>query len=85
MRWALRTKLQELGTPGNWDHITRQIGMFCYSGLNEQQVKYLIQEYHIYLPTAGRINICGLNDKNVEYVANAIRDAVLTFPPDRRM
>ncbi|PRD32269.1 UNVERIFIED_CONTAM: Aspartate aminotransferase [Trichonephila clavipes] len=83
MRWALRTKLQELGTPGNWDHITRQIGMFCYSGLTEQQVKYLIQEYHIYLPTAARINICGLNDKNVEYVARAINDAVITFPSER--
>lgn len=33
MRWALRNKLQELGTPGSWDHITRQIGMFCFSGL----------------------------------------------------
>lgn len=48
----------------------------------EQQVQYLIKRYHIYLPTAGRVNICGLNDKNVDYVARAIHDAVLTYPSD---
>lgn len=34
MRQALREKLEELGTPGKWEHITQQIGMFSFSGLN---------------------------------------------------
>ena len=34
MRQLLKKKLQELATPGNWDHITDQIGMFSYTGLN---------------------------------------------------
>ena len=36
MRAALKQKLDELGTPGNWDHITSQIGMFSYTGLNRK-------------------------------------------------
>jgi len=34
MRKALRDHLEKLGTPGTWDHITKQIGMFSYTGLN---------------------------------------------------
>lgn len=34
MRRALRENLEKLGTPGKWEHITQQIGMFSFSGLN---------------------------------------------------
>ncbi|CAB1338487.1 unnamed protein product [Coregonus sp. 'balchen'] len=34
MRASLQAKLQALGTPGTWDHITQQIGMFSFTGLN---------------------------------------------------
>ncbi|KAH8254201.1 hypothetical protein KR032_008859, partial [Drosophila birchii] len=76
MRKALRDKLVALGTPGNWDHIVNQIGMFSYTGLNESQVRVLIDEYHIYLLKTGRINMCGLNNGNIDYVAKAIHAAV---------
>ncbi|XP_013196204.1 aspartate aminotransferase, cytoplasmic [Amyelois transitella] len=82
MREALRAELVKLGTPGSWDHIVKQIGLFSYTGLNQRQVEYLIQEYHIYLLSSGRINICGLNQSNVQYVANAIHDAVTKFPAE---
>ncbi|TDG42873.1 hypothetical protein AWZ03_010693 [Drosophila navojoa] len=80
MRKLLREKLVELGTPGNWDHIVNQIGMFSYTGLNEKQVAVLIKEYHIYLLKTGRINMCGLNTGNIEYVAKAIHAAVTLTP-----
>ena len=76
MRKALRERLEQLGTPGTWHHITDQIGMFSYTGLNVNQVKYLIQEFHIYLPDDGRISLAGLNTNNVQYVAEAINKAV---------
>uniref|UniRef100_A0A1I8NTU3 Aspartate aminotransferase, cytoplasmic n=1 Tax=Stomoxys calcitrans TaxID=35570 RepID=A0A1I8NTU3_STOCA len=76
MRQALRSRLEELKTPGTWNHITQQIGMFSYTGLNEKQVRILIDEYHIYLLKTGRINMCGLNENNVNYVAEAINAAV---------
>ena len=44
------------------------------------QVDYLTKKHHIYLLKNGRINMCGLNSSNVEYVAAAIKDAVITHP-----
>ena len=35
-RSLLLTKLRELGTPGDWSHITKQIGMFSYTGLDSK-------------------------------------------------
>ena len=32
MRTGLRERLEKLGTPGTWNHITDQIGMFSYTG-----------------------------------------------------
>lgn len=60
---------------GTWNHITDQIGMFSYTGLNEAQVQCLIKKHHIHMVTNGRISMAGINTKNVEYVANAIKDA----------
>lgn len=76
MRKALRAKLEDLGTPGRWDHITDQIGMFSFTGLNEQQVQKLRTDSHIYMTKNGRISMAGLNTHNVDYVARAIDKAV---------
>lgn len=77
MRKLLREELENLKTPGSWNHIVDQIGMFSYTGLNETQVKLLIEKYHIYLLSSGRINMCGLNEKNVKYVAKSMHDAII--------
>ncbi|KAI0005269.1 pyridoxal phosphate-dependent transferase [Xylariaceae sp. FL0662B] len=71
MRKALRAKLEELGTPGTWNHITEQIGMFSFTGITEPQVLKLRTDYHIYMTKNGRISMAGLNTHNVEYVAKA--------------
>jgi len=34
VRSLLKSKLLELKTPGNWDHIVNQIGMFSFTGLS---------------------------------------------------
>ena len=34
MRQQLKAALVALGTPGTWDHITQQIGMFSFTGLS---------------------------------------------------
>lgn len=77
MRAQLKAKLQSLGTPGTWDHITDQIGMFSFTGLNSKQVEYMVKEKHIYLMASGRINMCGLTSKNIDYVAESIHEAVV--------
>ncbi|RYP53321.1 hypothetical protein DL768_001678 [Monosporascus sp. mg162] len=76
MRKALRSKLEELGTPGTWNHITDQIGMFSFTGLTEAQVLKIREDAHIYMTKNGRISMAGLNTKNVDYVAKAIDKVV---------
>lgn len=53
-------------TPGSWDHILTQRGLFWYSGLSQSQSTKLIDEYHVYLPKNGRVNVAGLNDNNID-------------------
>lgn len=72
MRTALRSTLEELETPGTWNHITDQIGMFSFTGLSEQQVLKIREDSHIYMTKNGRISMAGLNNNNVKYVAEAI-------------
>ncbi|KAJ2765067.1 Aspartate aminotransferase, cytoplasmic, partial [Coemansia nantahalensis] len=76
MRTALRSRLEALGTPGDWSHVTSQIGMFSFTGLSQAQVATLRDEYHLYMTDDGRISVAGLNTHNVDYVATAI-DAVV--------
>ncbi|XP_018372022.1 PREDICTED: uncharacterized protein LOC108766939 isoform X2 [Trachymyrmex cornetzi] len=76
MRVGLHHRLLKLGTPGTWDHIIQQIGMFSYTGLTEKQVQHLRDHYHIYMLRSGRINMCGLNENNLDYVANAINETI---------
>lgn len=45
------------GTPGNWDHIGTQIGMFSYTGLTVAQCEMLTRKWHVYLLRSGRISL----------------------------
>ena len=38
MRTELKKLLHKNGSSRNWEHVTNQIGMFCYSGLTKAQV-----------------------------------------------
>ncbi|KAK0262054.1 hypothetical protein B0A54_05001 [Friedmanniomyces endolithicus] len=76
MRKALKEHLVRLETPGSWEHITEQIGMFSFTGLDEKQVARLREESHVYMTKNGRISMAGLNTGNVEYFAKAVDGVV---------
>merc|ERR1712217_727004 len=76
MRTALRGAIEAKSTPGTWNHITDQIGMFTYTGLNKDQVTRMVEECHIYMTGDGRLSMAGLNPGNVEYVAECIDKVV---------
>ncbi|KAF2069328.1 hypothetical protein CYY_009356 [Polysphondylium violaceum] len=80
VRQKLLDALVARNVPGTWNHIVDQIGMFTYTGLNPKQVEVLVQKYNIYLLASGRVSLAGLNDHNIDYVADAIKDAVTSFP-----
>ncbi|KAI9010367.1 aspartate aminotransferase [Phycomyces nitens] len=79
MRKALYGRLVELKTPGTWNHITDQIGMFSFTGLSKNQVTVLKEKYHIYMTDNGRISMAGLSTTNVNYFATAVDDVVRTI------
>jgi len=72
MRSSLVDNLKKEGSSLNWQHITDQIGMFCFTGLNEQQVGRLINEFSVYLTKDGRISVAGVSSKNNAYLAHAL-------------
>jgi aspartate aminotransferase len=72
MRVELKQKLENLGSNHDWSHITNQIGMFCYTGLSKEQVDRLINEFHIYLTSDGRISMAGVTPQNIDYIAKSI-------------
>ncbi|KAL1497505.1 hypothetical protein ABEB36_008455 [Hypothenemus hampei] len=80
MRKRLREELEALGTPGSWNHITDQIGMFSYTGLNEAQSLHMVQKHHIYMLKSGRISMCGITPNNVQYVAKSIHETLTSLP-----
>ncbi|KAL3745304.1 hypothetical protein ACJRO7_014422 [Eucalyptus globulus] len=76
MRHQLFEALKTRGTPGDWSHIIKQIGMFTFTGLNSEQVAFMRQEYHIYMTSDGRISMAGLSSRTVPHLADAIHAAV---------
>lgn len=56
----------------DFSFINNQVGMFSYTGLTKEQAQKLRSKYAIYLIDSGRINVLGLTEKNIPYVAQAI-------------
>ncbi|KAI1794527.1 aspartate aminotransferase [Ganoderma leucocontextum] len=71
-----RLLTEELKTPGNWDHILNQIGMFSFTGINPSQSQALVEKAHIYLTGNGRISMAGLNSHNIRYFAESLDKTV---------
>ena len=71
MRMALVEKLAARGKP-DFGFVTRQRGMFSYTGLSATQVERLRNEFGIYAVSTGRICLAALNSHNIDYVADAI-------------
>lgn len=72
MRDSLKAGLEKAGSTRDWSHVTQQIGMFCYSGLNQEQVERLKSDHAIYMTKDGRISMVSLTPKNIDYVVSAI-------------
>ncbi|XP_070616688.1 aspartate aminotransferase, mitochondrial [Erythrolamprus reginae] len=72
MRTQLVANLKKEGSSHNWQHITDQIGMFCFTGLKPEQVERLTKEFSVYMTKDGRISVAGLTSGNVAYLAHAI-------------
>ncbi len=68
--------LDELTPDTDFSYISRQCGMFSYSGLSKSQVQRLRDEYSIYIVGSGRINIAGVNSSNNRAICEGIAKVV---------
>jgi len=76
MRHLFVETLDEQGVDRDFSFITRQRGMFSYSGLTPEHVKKLREEHAIYIVGSGRINVAGMTTDNMNYLCKAIADVI---------
>ena len=72
MRQMLVDGLKAAGVKQDMSFITRQIGMFSYSGLNKDQMVRLRNEFGVYGTDTGRMCVAALNSKNIAHVCASI-------------
>ncbi len=72
MRAALVDGLQAAGVTADMSFITRQVGMFSYSGLTRDQMVRLREEFGVYGTDAGRLCVAALNSRNIDHVCTAV-------------
>ena len=72
MRSALVEALTAAGVDQDLSFVTRQKGMFSYSGLDAAQMQRLRSEFGVYGVDSGRICVAALNEKNLAQVAQAM-------------
>ena len=72
----LVAKLGERGVKQDFSFITRQRGMFSYSGLSKPQMERLRDEFGVYGVDSGRICVAALNTRNIDQVVAAIATVV---------
>ena len=72
MRSLLQSKLVAAGTKQDVSFITRQKGMFSYTGLSKPQMERLRNEFGVYGVDSGRICVAALNHGNIDAVVKAI-------------
>ena len=72
MRQTLVDGLKAAGVKQDMSFITRQVGMFSYSGLSKDQMVRLRNEFGVYGTDTGRMCVAALNSKNIAHVCASI-------------
>ena len=72
LRRLIVDKLKERDAPRDFSFIASERGMFSFLGISQEQAIRLREEFHVYTLESGRVNVAGINQSNVDYVADAI-------------
>ena len=76
MRLLFVKTLQNKGVRRDFSFISRQNGMFSYSGLTLEQVETLRKKHTVYVVGSGRINVAGMTPENMDALCGAIADVL---------
>jgi aspartate/tyrosine/aromatic aminotransferase len=68
---ALDERNVSLSPQGN-EFVTRQRGMFSFTGLGKEQVQALREKHAIYMVGSGRINVAGISEESCGRLCDAI-------------
>lgn len=71
-------QIQTTGISEDFSFIEREKGMFSFLGVDVDQVQSLVNDYSIYLVNSSRINVAGINDENIEYLASSLAAVLKT-------
>lgn len=72
LRAQLVAQIKAAGIEQDFSFIEREKGMFSFLGVNIDQVQTLVNDYSIYLVDSSRINVAGVNDENIDYLATSL-------------
>ncbi len=76
LRSQLVTALKARQVAEDFSFIEREKGMFSFLGLSVAQVQTLVTDYSVYLVDSSRINVAGINNSNIDYLADAIANVI---------
>lgn len=72
MRRRFADTMRAKGSTQDFDFITKQRGMFSFSGLSPVQVDELKTKFSIYVVGSGRINVAGMTEHNMDQLCDAV-------------
>ena len=76
MRDLFVATLKEKGVAQDYSFISRQNGMFSFSGLSVEQVNRLKDEFAVYIVGSGRISVAGMTKDNMQPLCDAIAKVI---------
>ncbi|MEL0628602.1 amino acid aminotransferase [Psychromonas aquatilis] len=76
MRDLFVATLKEKGVEGDFSFISRQLGMFSFSGLTVEQVNTLKEEFGVYIVGSGRISVAGMTKNNMQPLCDALAKVI---------
>lgn len=76
MRQLFVDTLRAKGVLQDFSFLTKQKGMFSFSGLTKEQVARLRDVYAIYIVSSGRINVAGMTEENMNPLCKAIAEVL---------
>ena len=76
VRQLLQDELTAAAPSRDWSFVTRQIGMFSFTGLTPAQVDRMTAEHHVYMTRDGRISLAGLPSAKARYLARAMAEVI---------
>ncbi|MFV0279058.1 MAG: aromatic amino acid transaminase [Parahaliea sp.] len=75
LRSQLRARL-EAAAERDFGFIEREKGMFSFLGLSKEQAQTLRREHSVYMLDSSRINVAGVNARNIDTLARAVGQVV---------